>query len=71
MIPDSPQLSRDLEHLFRRQYYQNKRSGEETDTPLLFMGLITAFIGASMAWRAWSKMRSAQAKDAGPRSRMR
>lgn len=60
MIPDSPQLSRDLEHLARRSYYESKRRGEKNDTALLMMGMITAFIGATMAWKAWERMRETQ-----------
>ena len=53
-------LPHHLRHLARSQYYESKKKGEHNDSALLVMGLVSVFIGASMAWSAWERMRKDQ-----------
>ena len=59
---------RDIEALAKHFYYEGKRSGGESQLPLIFMGAVTTAIGATMLYnggkKMWAERVKAEAREA-------
>lgn len=56
-LPSDGSIIHDLLHIFRKQYYEDKKRGERDDHMLLGMGSCMTAIGVMMAMSAFNRIR--------------
>jgi hypothetical protein len=62
---------RDLEALAKHFYYEGHREGKESTLPLVFMGVVTTAIGATMLYHGGAKLWADHVKEQAKAARSR